>query len=303
MSRFHFYTLDVFTDRRFGGNPLAVVLDAQSLSDGQMQTIAAEFNLSETVFVLPPTGPSALKRLRIFTPRMELPFAGHPTIGTSFLLAHLGLAQVDAAQPVMVLEEAIGEIPVSVRFGAHGPVATRMSVPKMPESGPAAPASADIAAMLSLGIDDLHATLPPTGWSCGVPFLFVPLRNRDAVARARLRTDLWERTLSKWWASKVFVFSFDTVTAQAQIHARVFAPGAGIAEDPATGGAVSALAGPLCESQPADGKFTWLVEQGFEMGRPSLINLEAVKQGGTLAAVHVGGSSVLVTEGWLEAGS
>ena len=154
--RYRFHTLDVFTDTRFGGNPLAVVLDADALTGGQMQTIAAEFNLSETVFVLQPAKAGGNRRkLRIFTPQAELPFAGHPTVGTGYLLAALKLLEVSPAEPVMVLEEGVGDVPVTVQFGRDGPLSARMSVPRMPERGPEAPPHADLAAMLSLAETDL----------------------------------------------------------------------------------------------------------------------------------------------------
>lgn len=201
--RYRFHTLDVFTDTRFGGNPLAVVLDADALTGGQMQTIAAEFNLSETVFVLQPAKAGGNRRkLRIFTPQTELPFAGHPTVGTGYLLAALKLLEVSPAEPVMVLEEGVGDVPVTVQFGRDGPLSARMSVPRMPERGPEAPPPADLAAMLSLAESDLltgHAA-----YSCGVPFLFIPVRDRKAIARVKLRMDLWDKQLSDWWAKSVF---------------------------------------------------------------------------------------------------
>ena len=298
MARYHFFTLDVFTGRPFGGNPLAVVLDAERLSGEQMQTIAAEFNLSETVFVLPAKAHGA-KKLRIFTPRAELPFAGHPTVGTAFLLAKLGLVLLDTADPVIVLEEGVGNVSVDVQLGPDGPRATRMAVPKMPELGPEPPPAQELAAMLSLSVDDLLPGRSPRAYSCGVPFLFVPVRDREAIARAKIRPDLWEKTVSQWWASSVFVFTFDTEILEAQVHARMFAPAFGIVEDPATGGAASALAGYLCELEGRDGSFRWQIEQGFEMGRPSLIELEADKSGGRITAVRVGGRSVLMSEGWI----
>ena len=299
MGRIHFFTLDVFTSRRFGGNPLAVVLDAEQLDSARMQAIAAEFNLSETVFVLPPAKASAAKKLRIFTPRTELPFAGHPTVGAAYLLAKQGLVRLDTAAPVMVLEEAVGDVAVDVELGADGPIATRMAVPKMPEVGPEPPPAQALAAMLSLSVDDLLPNRLPRAYSCGVPFLFVPLRDRAAIARARIRSDLWEKTVSKWWASSVFVFTFDTETAEAQVRARMFAPAFGVVEDPATGGAAAALAGYLCDVEGRDGSFHWQIEQGFEMGRPSLIDLEAQRRSGNVTAVSVGGPSVLVSEGWI----
>lgn len=299
--RYRFHTLDVFTDRRFGGNPLAVVLDAQGLSGERMQVIAAEVNLSETVFVLPPDRPGPDRRkVRIFTPRTELPFAGHPTVGTSFLLAKLGLVEMNGTDPRMVLEEGVGDVAVKVRIGNDGSLSTQMSVPRMPERGPEPPPLSDLAAMLSLKDSDV---LPGSaGWSCGVPFLFVALRDREAIRRAKLRIDRWEKVLSGWWAKGIFVFTTDTESKDAQIHARMFAPAMGVAEDPATGSAASALAGHLQLHDPRDGQRRWLVEQGFEMGRPSLIELEADIAVGRITAVRVGGSSVLVSEGWLDAG-
>lgn len=298
--RYRFYTLDVFTDTPFGGNPLAVVLDADALNGERMQTIAAEFNLSETVFVLQPAkAGSHRKRLRIFTPLAELPFAGHPTVGASYLLAKLNLLELNPADPVMVLEEGVGDVPVRVQSGRDGPRSTRMSVPRMPERGPEPPARADLAAMLSLAEADLlpgHAA-----YSCGVPFLFLPLRDRGALARIKLRTDLWEKLLSGWWARSVFPFTTDTVSKHAQVHARMFAPAMGVAEDPATGSAASALAGYLHAQAPRDGSRRWLIEQGFAMGRPSLIELEADIAAGRIVAVRVGGASVLISEGWINA--
>jgi trans-2,3-dihydro-3-hydroxyanthranilate isomerase len=268
MARYHFFTLDVFTGRPFGGNPLAVILDAERLSAEQMQAIAAEFNLSETVFVLPPAKAHGAKKLRIFTPRAELPFAGHPTVGTAFLLAKLGLVLLDTADPVIVLEDGVGNVAVNVQLGPDGPRTTRMSVPKMPELGPEPPPAQELAAMLSLSVDDLLPGGSPRAYSCGVPFLFVPVRDREAIARAKIRPDLWEKTVSRWWASSVFVFTFDTEIPESQVRARMFAPAFGIVEDPATGAAASALAGYLCELEGRDGSFRWQIEQGFEMGRP-----------------------------------
>ncbi len=153
--------------------------------------------------------------------------------------------------------------------------------------------------MLSLSVDDLMPGHSPRAYSCGVPFLFVPLRGRESIARAKIRPDLWEKTLSHWWAPSVFVFTFDTENPEAQVHARMFAPAFGIVEDPATGAAASALAGYLCDLETRDGSFRWQIEQGFEMRRPSLIELEADKSGGAITAVRVGGRSVLVSEGWI----
>lgn len=299
--RHHFYTLDVFTERPYTGNPLAVVLDAESIPDERMQTIAAEFNLSETVFVMPPARPGNAARVRIFTPRAELPFAGHPTIGTALLLAKQQLGGFDAAEPMLVLEEGVGDVPVDIRIEQGVPRVATMSVPRLPERGPAPPDKAELAAMLSLSVHDLLPEHPPCGWSCGVPFLFIAVRDRASVGRAKLRTDIWEKLLMNWWAPSVFVFSFDTESIAAQVHARMFAPAFGIAEDPATGGAVSALAGYLRDPAAANGNFRWLVEQGYEMGRPSQLELEARVTSGRISSVRVGGRAVVMSEGWIDA--
>lgn len=300
MRRLRYYTLDVFTDRAFGGNPLAVVFDADSLDGNVMQAIAAEFNLSETVFLLSPTRPSATRRIRIFTPRTELPFAGHPTVGTAFLLATLGECNLAVPKPALVLEEAIGDVHVAVHADNGKVLGTQMSVPKMPESGPAPPA-ARLAEMLSLSAADLHPGLKPQAWSCGLSFLFVALKDLDAVRRARLRQEIWAQVLDGYWAVNVFVFAFEAVASDVQIHARMFAPAFGIPEDPATGAAVSALAGYIANGLP-DGRHKWVVEQGVEMGRASRLELECERAGGKFAAVRVGGPSVRISEGVMSVG-
>lgn len=302
MARYHFYTLDVFTRSRFSGNPLAVVLDAESLGAERMQSIAAEFNLSETVFVMPPARPGNAARIRIFTPHAELPFAGHPTVGAALLLARQQLVELDAIAPRLILEEAIGDVTVDIRLESGEPQVAIMSVPKLPQPGPATPDVAGLAAMLSLAAEDLLPGHPPRGYSCGVPFLYVAVRDRSTIARAKLRIDLWEKLLKHWWAPSVFVFTFDAESPGAQVRARMFGPAFGIAEDPATGAAVSALAGYLCAPAGRDGDFRWLVEQGYEMGRPSQLELEARVVDGRITSIRVGGQAVVVSEGWIDAG-
>ncbi|HEX4985519.1 MAG TPA: PhzF family phenazine biosynthesis protein [Burkholderiales bacterium] len=298
--RYRYHILDVFTSTRFGGNPLAVVLDADGLDGGRMQAIAAEFNLSETVFVLAPAKAGAnRKRVRIFTPATELPFAGHPTVGTGYLLASLGLVTLDAADPAMILEEGVGDVPVEVTMRDGMAVATQMSVPRMPERGPQAPSRAELAAVLSLAEADLLEGA--ASYSCGLPFLFVPLSGLEAIRRVKLRPDLWEKLPPSGGARGVFAFTTETESGDAHIHGRMFAPALGVREDPATGSAVSALAGWLHDASPRDGLRRWRVEQGFEMGRPSHLDLEAEVADGRIAAIRVGGASVMVSEGWIEA--
>lgn len=298
MADLHFYTLDVFTDTLFGGNPLAVVFGAESLGVDRMQAIAAEFNLSETVFVLPPTRRTSTRRIRIFTPRAELAFAGHPTIGTAWLLATLGECESGETGPRVILEEAVGDVEVAVEMSGDRPVAATMSVPVTPAESTFAHGAVQLAPMLTLESGDFHPDYAPCVYSCGTPFVFACLNSLDAVRRASLRVDVWESLLASAEANMVFTFAFETESPHAQIHARMFAPAMGVSEDPATGSAVSALAG-LLASRHQDGKREWVVEQGIEMGRPSRLVLDYECRGGQASPVRVGGTSVRVSEGKL----
>jgi len=300
--RYRFLTADVFTDRPFGGNPLAVFPDARGLTTEQMQQTARELNLSETVFVLPPDDPGHTRKLRIFTPGTELPFAGHPTVGAAFVLAATGEIPLDGEETRIVCEEGVGPVPVTIRAEDGKPVFAQLSAAKMPEFGPPPPSRIELAEMLGLDPEDLLAGADsPQAVSCGVPFLFVPLRNRDAVGRARLRTDRWEAIVSGFWAQDVYVFARDPELPGSHMRSRMFAPRMGITEDPATGGAAASFGGYLASREPErNGTLRWVIEQGFEMGRPSLLHLEVDKQDGEIIAVRVGGSSVLMSEGIME---
>ncbi len=302
VGRYRFVTVDVFTDRRFSGNPLVVVPDARGLATAEMAAVAREFNLSETVFVLPPDDPRHTRRLRIFTPGAELPFAGHPTVGTAWALAFLGDVPLTGERTPLVFEEGVGPVPVTVFGEAGRPVASELTAPRLPEPGPPAPPAADVARVLSLQPDDLAPSPDaPEGWSCGVPFLFVALRDRAAVSRARLDPLAFERVLGTYWARQVFLFARDPGAAGVDLHARMFAPALGVAEDPATGSAVSALAGYLARRDPErEGTKRWVVAQGVEMGRPSRLVLEVDRRGGEIVSVRVGGPSVFVSEGTIE---
>jgi trans-2,3-dihydro-3-hydroxyanthranilate isomerase len=303
--RCRFVTTDVFTSRALEGNPLAVFPDARGLSDELMQRIAREFNLSETTFVFPPEDPANTRRLRIFTPEFELPFAGHPTVGTAYVLAALGEIPVNGEETRIVFEEKVGPVPVLIRCEGGRPVFTQLSVAQLPEVGPPPPADpVRLAEMLSLDPGDVVSDGAdfPQPYSCGVPFLFVPLRSRDALRRARLRIDLWEKLLSGSPSSKLlYLFCREPELPGSHFRARMLSSALGIGEDPATGSAVSALGGYVGFRSPErDGTMAWVVEQGFEMGRPSLLHLEVDKRNGEIVAVRVGGSSVMVSEGTME---
>jgi trans-2,3-dihydro-3-hydroxyanthranilate isomerase len=296
--RVKYHTLDVFTDRVFGGNPLAVFPDADGVPPELMQRIARELNLSETVFVLwnaPPEGTDC--RVRIFTPASELPFAGHPTVGTAFLLAELGRIRAEGGAARVVLSEGVGPVPVDVRMEDGRPVFAQLSAARMPEMGPPPPSPAVVAELLSLDEADLGGSLGTAHATSGVPFLFVSVRDRGALGRVRMDGGAWERHLSGAWGPHVYVVT-DDAEGGASLRARMFAPAMGIAEDPATGGAVTALAGLLAARDAAgDGTLRWTIEQGVEMGRPSRLHVEADVQGGAVTAVRVGGGAVRVSDG------
>ena len=300
--RYRFYTADVFTDHIFGGNQLAVFPDARGLGAQQMQQVTREFNLSETVFVFPPQNPRHTRQLRIFTPGAEVPFAGHPTVGTAYILAAIGAIPLDGELTRIVFEEGVGPVDVAIRARAGQPVFTQLSAAKLPEFGPPPPPPEVISALLSLDVSDLLLDAQaPAAISCGMPFLYVPLRDLAAIRRVRLDRGQWERSLASFWAQQVYVFTYDTELSGSHVHARMFAPALGVDEDAATGAAATALAGYLgVRDQAGSGTLRWVVEQGFEMGRPSILEVEADKADGDITAIRVGGSTVLVSEGTME---
>ncbi len=303
MTELRFHTLDVFTDRRFGGNPLAVVFGGDALPPATMQLVAREFNLSETVFVLPASDPGATHRVRIFTPARELPFAGHPTIGMAILLALLGSAPPADGGARVVLEEGVGLVPVTVRMEGARAVFGQLTTARLPEVGPPAPSAGDLAGVLSLEADAVVVDERdrPEAVSCGLPYLMVPVRDRAALGRVTLAREQWRRVLRDYWAREVYVFCRDPELPGSAIRARMFAPELGVPEDPATGSAALALAGYLVPREPgAAGTLRWTVEQGFEMGRPSLLHLEADVADGAVRAVRLGGAAVPVSEGTLK---
>lgn len=300
--QYRYYTADVFTDRAFGGNQLAVIPQAQGLDADRMQQVAKEFNYAETVFAFEAENPKHAAKLRIFTPGREVPFAGHPTVGAAHVLASIGRIPLQGESTRIVFEENVGAVPVLIRAEQGRPVFCRLTAAQAPEFGPAPPPVEAIAAAISLQPSDLRQdSCAPQMVSCGLPFLFVPLHDRQAVGRARLNMDAWEREISQAWASFVYFFAFDPELEGSDIRARMFAPGAGVPEDPATGSAAAALGGYLGIREPSpEGVFRRRIEQGFEMGRPSRLDLEFEKRDGKIHSIHVGGPSVMVCEGSIE---
>ena len=295
-----FQTLDVFTETALAGNPLAVVLDAEGLDEKRMQAIAAEFNLSETVFVFEPRNAVNTARVRIFTPKREMPFAGHPTVGTAALIAHQRAGDLLLRQDLrIVLEEPIGDVVCVARRRKGQALAAYFELPKLPERLEVKPPSAaEIASGLGLepgdiGFDRHEASL----YSAGAPYLFVPVRSLDAIRRAAPGIMPW--ATKEGPAS--FLYTSETEREGSAYHARMFAGAWGVTEDPATGSAAAAFAGVVRDfDHPRDGEQMLIIEQGFEMGRPSLIALGLTIENGALASATIGGSVVIVANGSLD---
>jgi trans-2,3-dihydro-3-hydroxyanthranilate isomerase len=293
MNRRRFRILDVFTDVAYGGNPLAILPEAEGLTDTQMQRIAREFNLSETAFVRPPRNRGETHRLRIFTPARELPFAGHPTIGTALALADEGWTKDE-----FVFGEGIGPVRVTLRQQKQRRAAWLWAA-KLPERGPNPPPVEALAALVSLRATDLlGGGWGPAAWSAGVPFLVIPLRDAATLARAELDLQRWREILRDWWASQVYLVAPLEGPQGTRYRARMFAPAMGVLEDPATGVAAAAFPGWLVPRLGArDGILTCTIEQGVEMGRPSTLMVEVEVNGGMITVVRVGGTAVPVAEG------
>ncbi|WP_105431702.1 PhzF family phenazine biosynthesis protein [Neorhizobium sp. T6_25] len=299
---------DVFTDRRLAGNPLAVILDGDDLADDKMQAIAREMNLSETVFVQSSANAAYAARLRIFTPGKELPFAGHPTVGTAVALAELNHRSGPAAgQPdmdlVCVLEENVGPVRCAVRLRAGEAGFAEFDLPRKPVQIELPLDRQGLADALSvkstdIGFENHVASI----WSAGVPFLMIPLHNLATVQNLEFDTALWEKAAPfvEGALASAYVYCRSGVNHQAKFHARMFSPDMGISEDPATGAAVAALSGAIrhFDALP-DGHHPVLVEQGVEMGRPSLIHLHIDVKEGEIARARIGGQAIKVAEGTL----
>ena len=296
----HYFTLDVFTDQRFGGNPLAVILDARALTSAQMLQVTREFNYSESTFVLPAETPDTTKRVRIFTPGGEVPFAGHPTVGTAIALVFSGDAPATGESVHVVLGENVGPVPVTVRLTDGVPTWAQLSTAIMPIEKPPMD-RAVVAELLGLTLADLMTTdaYAPTDTSCGLPFLIVPLATRDAVSRARIVESVFARTLRGTECAMVMVFAMVHDVPGVDVHCRVFCPDDGVPEDSATGSANAALGGYLAARTPRTGTLRWVSQQGIEMGRPSRLEIEVDKTAEGIVAVRVGGSAVLMSEGRL----
>jgi trans-2,3-dihydro-3-hydroxyanthranilate isomerase len=295
--RYQYFICDVFSDTRFGGNQLAVLPEAAGLTDRRMQQIAREFNFSESTFVLPAES-GHTRRVRIFTPAIELPFAGHPNVGTAFVLATTGALGPIDGRTTVTFEEKAGLVPITIERRGDA-LRCELSAPERLAIGPSISAET-LAAAVNLTAEDVVTTthLPQVA-SVGLPFLLAELRDRAALERARANLERFEglRSANVTPDILLYVRSAD----EFDIRARMFAPFDGVPEDPATGSANAALGALLAHYEKAtSGSFRWRVAQGVEMGRPSLLELAAEKRDGKVVESRVGGASVLVSEGYIE---
>jgi trans-2,3-dihydro-3-hydroxyanthranilate isomerase len=297
MNRYQYLHLDVFTRRPFGGNQLAVFTDGRGLSSEQMQDLAREMNFSETTFVLPPETPGTDRRVRIFTPAVELAMAGHPTVGTAAALVQRGLAEPHDGG--LVLELGIGPVKVDLEQREDGAPFVWMNH-RMPEFTPYERSRMAVADGLGLREEDVRDDLPLEIVSTGLPFLFVPLVSLEAIGRARSETNALKRLFESMEPAHVALFTEEVVDPAARVHARMYSPHlAGIVEDPATG-SMSAPFGAYLSRHgvlPPEPQTTFMVEQGIEMKRPSQIMVEVGCQGGEITSLRIGGHSVIVGEG------
>lgn len=294
----HYVTVDVFTKHVFGGNPLAVVLDAEGLTASQMQAVASEFNYSETTFVLPPLDPSHTAHVRIFTARIEVPFAGHPNIGTAVVLAQALEARGTPPVDRFVFEEAAGLVPIRLLRDGGKVVGAELTAPE-PLSVRSSVSLDDVAACLSLVPTDIRvATHPPQVISVGLPFLVAEITSREALRLAKPNLLAHERVLPPIGTDAVFAYVRGP--AAGALHARMFAPLDATVEDPATGSATAATIALLATLRPErDAEIAWRVEQGVDIGRPSLLLGRTEKRGGLVTAVHIAGHAVQVMQGLL----
>jgi trans-2,3-dihydro-3-hydroxyanthranilate isomerase len=298
--KYQYYTCDVFAQTRFGGNPLAVLPKAAGLTDRQMQQIAREFNCSETAFVFPPEA-GHTRRVRIFTPAREVPFAGHPNVGTAFVLATTGeLGDLRSVSGV-TFEEKAGLVPLSIHTANDQVVSCELRAPQSVSFGETISAQLIASAVSLTEGDILTKAHEPQVVSVGLPFVLAELRDRSALERCHVNMIGFADILALLKDGvRASVYLYTRTTDDVDICARMFAPLSGVPEDPATGSATCAIVGLLAHlDQQASGEFTYELAQGVEMGRPSRLRARAEKTNGVVTATWVGGSCVMVSEGFI----
>jgi trans-2,3-dihydro-3-hydroxyanthranilate isomerase len=300
MKEIAYLTLDVFTSQRFGGNPLAVIPDARGLDAPAMQKIAREFNYSETTFVLPPRDPANTAEVRIFTPRAELPFAGHPNVGTGYVAATMGSLFGREVGEVLRFEEKAGLVAVRIRRDGAGVTGAELTAPVGLTRGATLPA-AEAAACLGLDAAEIVTTShQPQVASVGLAFLCVELSGRAALAKAAPRAELFASLLPQVGTDAIMLYIRDQARGPGALRARMFSPLHFVPEDPATGSAGAALSALLADLDPAsDGERRYAIIQGEEMGRPSLLEAAVLKRNGTVAETRIGGACAPVMRGVL----
>ena len=294
-----FLHYDVFTGTALEGNQLAVFLDGRGLSTERMQAIAREMNFSESTFILPAATPGTDVRMRIFTPQNEMPMAGHPTIGSTFALAHTGVIRPDMTRFVFGLN--IGPTPVDLEW-TDGALSFAWMTQLAPEFGPPIETRAEVAAALGLVEEDLVPNLPIQRISCGVPFLYVPLRDLETVDRAVSDASGFRRLKAATGVDlPIFLFALSAKGSGETVYSRMFAPEFGVSEDPATGSASGPLGCYLVHHHLVSGDAARKIVslQGVAMGRPSRIHISIGSRNGAIADVKVGGTAVLVARGEL----
>ncbi len=301
--RLDFYTLDVFTTSRFGGNPLAVVLAADDLDTARMQTIAREFNLSETVFVAAPSNPAHSASMRIFTPNEEISFAGHPTVGTAILLAQKKAGDSpEELDSIVTLEQKIGVVRVGVRLRPGEEGFAEFDAPKRPQDAGALPPVEKLAAGIGLIPSEIgFENHRPRCFAAGPAFAMIPISTREAITKARVVHPHWESAFEEQGIVGAYLYTRQCIHTKSAFHTRMFAPAMGVPEDPATGSAAICLAGAIHQFDDfPDGTHKRTLEQGYTMNRPSHVIVTSVVRGGELETVRIGGQAVRVCEGKIE---
>lgn len=301
--RYQYYICDVFTDTRFGGNQLAVLPNAEGLTDRQMQQITREFNFAESTFVFPATQ-GHTRHVRIFTPATEVPFAGHPNVGTAFVLATAGEFGEIGDQTTVTFEEKAGLVPVRIERRKDR-IWCELTAPEAPSLGATVTPEA-VAPAVSLRPDDFVTDAhPPQVASVGLPFIMAQLRDREALGRARINMGGFDTLVAQKVVPDVHLYVRNKPRDRDgfDVRARMFAPLDGVPEDPATGSANCALAAMLAGLDCAKaGTYRYRIAQGVELGRPSVLEARVEKRDGAVVSAHIGGDCVMVSEGWIEAG-
>lgn len=300
MPKYKYYICDVFTNTRFGGNPLAVLPEASGLTAEQMQKIAREFNFSESTFVFP-AEQGHTRQVRIFTPTQEVPFAGHPNVGTAFTLATIGTFGELGSVTTVTFEEKAGLVPIEIHKQENQPIWCELQAPEAVSIGKELSVEL-LATAVSLSPNDIITTThTPREASVGLPFLFAEVKDRDALARARVNLPALDGIVAAGITADIHLYYQNHGADGFDLRARMFAPLDNVPEDPATGSANCALVGMLTHFHPAaSGSFSWRIAQGVEMGRPSVLDARTQKDNGVVVGTWIGGACVMVSEGLIE---